>query len=132
MNRTYYSFDEQRNLWAQTIRNSPTGVAYLRLVDDPHLHEINVTRSTPGHLGWDMETLVREFPEALEETDRLVEQNFQSDLFVSPEVIDRETHDRLHALLQPKLTVQSMPVESLLVVAREKEEEPVRKVDPFC
>ena len=73
---------------------------------------------------------MREFPEALEETDRLVEQNFQSDLFVSPEVIDQETHDRLHALLQPKLTVQSTPVESLPVVP-DKAEEPVRKVDPF-
>ena len=131
VNRTYYSFDEQRNLWAQAIRNSPTGVAYLRLVDDPNLYEINVRRSTPGHLSWDMETLVQEFPEALEETDRLVEQNFQSDLFVSPEVIDRETHDRLHALLQPKLTVQSPAVESVPVVP-EKEEEPVRKIDPFC
>jgi hypothetical protein len=131
MNRTYYSFDEQRNLWAQAIRNSPTGVAYLRLVDDPNLYEINVRRSTPGHLAWDMETLVQEFPEALEETDRLVEQNFQSDLFVSPEVIDRETHDRLHALLQPKLIVQNTPVESVPVVP-EKEEKPVRKIDPFC
>ncbi len=128
--RTYYSFDEQRNLWAQAVRNSPTGVAYVRLVDDPHLYDINVKRSTPGHLGWDMETLVREFPEALEDTDRLVEQNFQSDLFVSPEVIDQEAQARLQALLHPTLTVQCTPVESLPVVP-EKEEERIPKSDPF-
>jgi hypothetical protein len=128
--RSYYSFDEQRSLWAQAVRNCPTGVAYLRLVDDPRLHEIMVKRSTPGHLAWDMETLLREFPEALEETDRLVEENFRSDFFVSPEVIDQEVRERLHALLQPKLTIQTTPVESRPVVP-EKEGEPTRKPDPF-
>lgn len=128
--RTYCSFDEQRSLWAQAVRNSPTGVAYLRLVDDPRLHEVNVKRSTPGHLAWDTETLAREFPEALEETDRLVEQNFQSDLFVSPEVIDREAEERLRSLLQPKLTVQGTPVE-LMPLTPDEEEEPSRERDPF-
>ena len=113
-NRTYYSFDEQRSLWAQAVRNLPTGIALMRLVNDPNLYEVNVKRSAPGYLGWDMETLTRELPEVLEDMDRLivaiqVEHNFQSELFVSPEIIDRETHERLQAVLHPTLVISAQP-----------------------
>ena len=97
-NKTYYTFDEQRNLWAQKLRNLRTGGALMRLVDDPNLYEVDVKRSAPSYLSWDIETLTRELPEALEDMDRLVEQNFQSDLFVTPAAIDVETQRRLHAV----------------------------------
>jgi hypothetical protein len=106
-NRTYCSFEEQRTLWAQMVRNLPTGVALMRLVNDPNLYEVNVKRSAPGYLSWDVETLTRELPEVLEGMDRLVEQNFESEVFVTPEVIDRETEQRLQAVLRPKLTIEA-------------------------
>ncbi len=111
--RTYMSFDEQRSLWAQKVRNLPTGVALTRLVDDANLYEVDVKRSAPAHLLWDTETLAQQFPEALDDVDRLVEKNFASDLFVSPEVIDRETRERIEAVLHPKLVIpaDSRPVE---------------------
>jgi hypothetical protein len=141
--RTYCTFEEQRNLWAQKVRNSPTGVAHVRLVDDPQLHTVNVKRSTPGYLGWDMETLVREFPEALDDMDHLVEQNFQSELFVAPEVIDREIHDRLQAIVHPKLTVNdghcpripadhAGPILDVPSHSEKTENEDAPKQDPFC
>jgi len=127
-NRTYYSFDEQRSLWAQKVRNLPTGVALLRLVNDPSLYEVNVKRSAPGYLAWDIDTLARELPEALEDMDRLVEHNFASELFVPPEVIDRETHERLQAVLKPRLVI---PVESRPVEESQSEVKSVQ-TDPFA
>lgn len=106
-NRTYFTFEEQRNLWAQEVRNLPTGVALMRLVNDPKLYEVNVKRSVPGHLAWDIETLAAELPEVLEDMDRLVEQNFQSEPFVSPQVIDQETERRLQDVLRPRITIDT-------------------------
>lgn len=106
-NRTYFTFEEQKNLWAQSVRNQRTGAALMRLVDDPHLYEVDVKRDTPGHLSWDTETLCRELPEALEEVDRLIEDNFRSDLFVAPDVIEAETEKRLQAVLRPAITLSS-------------------------
>jgi len=65
------------------------------LVDSPELYEVAVKRSAPGHLSWDLEQLMEELPEVLEDVDRLVGQNFQSDVFVNPSVIDDETRERL-------------------------------------
>jgi TraM recognition site of TraD and TraG len=107
--RTYYTFEEQKSLWAQAVRNLRTGEALLRLVDDPRLYALNVKRDTPGHLGWDAEVLYRELPEALEDVDRLIEENFRSELFASPAAIEAETEKRLQAVLRPVLRLQSPP-----------------------
>jgi hypothetical protein len=81
----------------------------------------------PGHLAWDMETLARELPEVLDHVDRLIEQNFQSDIFVSPQVIDHQTEQRLQAVLRPRLIVQTAPQ-----VPVAKAAEPARpRTDPF-
>ena len=104
--RSYFSFEEDANVWAREIRNRPTGSAFLRLVDDPKLYDVDVKRSAPGHLAWDMERLVRDLPEVLDDVDRLVEENFRSELFVSPSVIEAETQERLEAVLQAQITVQ--------------------------
>lgn len=104
--RTYSTFDEQRNEWAKAVRNLATGRALVRLVNDPRILEVQVKRSAPGHLNWDTERLVREFPDAFEAADELVAKNFQSDWFSAPETIDRETEARLAAVLRPKLTVR--------------------------
>jgi hypothetical protein len=126
-NRTYYSFDEQRSLWAQSVRNLPTGVALVRLVDDPNLYEVNVKRSAYGHLAWDTELLARELPEVLDDVDRLIDQNFRSEFFVSPQMIDRETEERLQAVLRPRITIQAS---STIPVNKSTEPREV-KTDPF-
>lgn len=105
--RNYVSFDEQRSEWAKAVRNLPTGRALLRLVNEPRITEVDVKRSAPGYLGWDFDRLAEDLPEVLEDMHRLVEKNFQSDWFVSPETIDRETEARLQAVLRPAITIQS-------------------------
>jgi hypothetical protein len=74
-----------------------------------------------------METLTRELPEVLDDMDRLVEENFASDLFVSPETIDRETHERLQAVLHPKLVIPGDSPDTRLLQIESKP----TQTDPF-
>jgi TraM recognition site of TraD and TraG len=97
--RTYSTFEEDCREWARDIRNLKTGHAFLRLVDSPELHHVAIKKSTPGFLNWDMEQIVREFPEALEDVDRLVEENFKSEVFVPPAVIDSEIKKRVEMIM---------------------------------
>jgi cell division septum initiation protein DivIVA len=106
VNRTYYSFDEMRNVWARDIRNLSRGTAFVRLVDDPTLFHVDVKRSAPGYLAWDAARLTEDLPEAIEDVHRLIERNFRSDFFVSPTVIEAETRQRLERVLRPQLTVR--------------------------
>jgi len=105
--RTYSSFDEQRSLWAKRVRSLPTGTALLRLVNDPALYDVAVKRSAPGYLGWDMARIAEDLPDVLEDLSALLEKNFQSEFFTTPEAIDRETEARLKAVLRPVITLQS-------------------------
>lgn len=97
--RTYESFQEQRAVWARDIRNLRTGQALLRLVNEPKLRLVNIRRAAPGFLSFDMDTLVRKFPQAIERMEELVEQNFKSDFFVPAAEVDREQEQRLELLL---------------------------------
>lgn len=106
-NRTYESSNEQEALWAQHVRNLQTGHALLRLVDDPALYRVNVKRSAPGYLKYDLVTIQKHFPQVIDAMDRLIEENFASDLFVPADVIDRETQRRLDAVLHPRITLQA-------------------------
>jgi hypothetical protein len=105
--RSYFSFDEMMNVWARDVRNRRTGECFLRLVDNPGICDVKVKRSVPGHLAWDWATLHRELPEVVEDMQRFIEENFRSDVFVSPAVIDRETQERLDAVLHPAITLSS-------------------------
>jgi len=105
--RTFVTFDEDANVWAREIRNLPTGAAFLRLVNEPTLFDVNVRRSAPGHLAWDPQIIARELPEVFDDLDRLVEENFKSDIFVSPTVIEAETQQRLQRVLQPTINVEA-------------------------
>lgn len=106
--RTFYSFQEQRELWAQKMRRLKTGHCLMRLVDDDALYEVAIERSAPGILECDIATLHREFPEAIEAVERLKDRNFHSEFFVSPADIDRETETRLQAVLRPAIEVQTL------------------------
>src|SRR5207247_2204329 len=105
ISRTYFNFEEQKQEWARDVRNLQTGEGVLRLVDDPTLHPLKVKRSAPGHLNFDLQTIARKFPEALERMDEMIEQNFKSDFFALAEDIDRESEQRLQEVLRPTIRI---------------------------
>lgn len=108
--RTYQTFEEQKSEWARDIRNLKTGCALLRLVNDAKLYTVDVKRSAPGFLQFDMHTIARKFPRAVEAMDRLVEENFQSDFFVPASRVDAEAEQRMQRVLtgQVELTPSSV------------------------
>jgi len=127
VNRTYYSFEESKNIWARDVRKLPRGTAFIRLVDDPALYHVNIKRDAPGYLSWDAAQLVSDLPEALEDLHRLIERNFRSDLFVSPAVIEAETRQRLERILRP--TTRLLPHEE--ATASQEDQMPPPEVNPL-
>ena len=103
--RMYATFDEDARVWGRDIRNLSRGRAIVRLVDDPKLHDVDVTRSAPGYLAFDTATLREEMPEVLADVERLIEQNFQSSVFASPKQIETEMQERLHRLLHKTIVI---------------------------
>jgi hypothetical protein len=108
MNRTYVSFEEDRNCWGRDIRRLTRGDCFLRIVDDPKLYTVSVKRSAPGHLAWDTEKLMRFMPSANDKMEEMIQRNFESDLFVSPAVIERESKERLDRVLS-RAKLESSP-----------------------
>ena len=108
--RTYATFDEDVRVWASDIRNLSRGRAIVRLVDDPMLYDVEVKRSAPGHLAFDSATLREVLPEVLDDYERLVEQNFRSSLFASPQQIEAEMQERLHRLLHKTIVIPTKTI----------------------
>ena len=123
--RSYYTFEEQRALWAQKIRLLKTGEALVKIVNDPNLYHINVQRHAPGYLGLDMETITRRCPEALDAKEQLIEQNYTQKVFVSPVLIERETEERLQRLLHPVINIPLEPGVNPVVGQPRIEENPL-------
>ena len=110
--RTYESFDEQKSVWARDIRNLRTGEALLRLVDDPEIRKVKVKRSATGYLRHDAVTLSQHFPELIDRMEDMIQRNFESDLFVSGQVIDQETEARLLEVINgPTIKLTSKPAQ---------------------
>jgi hypothetical protein len=105
--RTYETFEEQKNEWARDIRNLKTGQALLRMVNDPKLYTVDVKRSAPGFLQYDLQTIARKFPQQLDAMDRLIEENFQSDFFVPASRVDQEATERMERVLKERLSIRS-------------------------
>lgn len=101
--RTYFTFEEQKNEWARDIRQLRTGATFLRLVNDPRLYAVNVKRSAVGYLAWNLEDIARRLPRAIDGMHRLIEENQSQDLFVSPQVIEREAEARLEKVVRGEL-----------------------------
>lgn len=99
--RTYYSFEEQLQLWAQRVRLLRTGTCVLRLVNDDVIRSVNVRQTKPGPLALPVRLLYEKHPQAIEMMERLRERNFAQDLFVSPAQIEGETRKRLENVLRP-------------------------------
>lgn len=123
--RSYFTFEEMKNMWARDIRNRRTGDAFLRLTDDPTIHDVRVQRSAPGHLEWNIDTLRRELPQALEDLNRFLEVNFRSDYFTSPQAIDEESRLRLQSIARPTLTVTTSVDQAPAATVRESVENPL-------
>lgn len=109
MNRTYYTFEENRNEYARDIRKLPKGAAFVRLVDDPELYRVLIKRDMPGHLAMDVADLAQFDPQSLDELEALVARNFAQDVFCSPAQIERETRERLDRVLRPAIAVWIKP-----------------------
>lgn len=105
--RQYYTFDEQRNLWAQRVRKLRTGRCVLRAVDDDRVREVEVDNPKTGVLALDPLTLEQRFPEAVAQYEALVEENFGREWFVLPAAIEAETEARLRAVLRPAIHVRA-------------------------
>ena len=103
--KTFYTGDEWDRVWAKRARLLPTGVALARLVDDPRLYKVFVERSAIGYLGWDAAVLRRKLPHIIDEVHAFIEENFRSEFFVTPDVIERETEERLNAILNPPIKI---------------------------
>lgn len=104
VNKTYYTFDEDVRVHAREIRRLGVGEAFCRLVNQPEIHRLHVHRDLPGPLCWDAERLRRFYPAGFEAYEALLERNFASGLFSTPDEIERETQERLTRVLRAPLT----------------------------
>lgn len=105
--RTYQTFEEQKAEWAKKVRRLKTGETVLRLVDDNRVRHVQVKRSSVGYLRHDIATIAQHFPQLIDNMERLIEQNFASDLFVPAANIDRDAEERLRLVLNPPVTLQA-------------------------
>lgn len=105
--RTYSTFDEQKNDWGRKLRKLKQGQAVWRSVDDDRIHELDVERMAPGHLALDWSVVTQRMPQVVEAYERIIEENFSLPCFVSPVLIERETQDRLQAVLHPRIDLRS-------------------------
>ena len=111
--RTFYSFEEQRELWAQRVRQLRTGQCLLRLVNDGAVRSVRVDQPKQGYLALDPDTLRRRLPAAAEAYERLVAANYEREWYASPQAIDRETEERLRRVLAPPIVVAGAPSAAL-------------------
>ena len=107
--RSYYTFEEQRALWAQQIRLLKTGQALVKLVDNPNLYRVNVQRHAPGYLDWDIDAIIRYRPQGIDALNKFIDDNCASEFFVSPQVIERQTAARLQSILNPAIRITDAP-----------------------
>ncbi len=109
--RSFVSFDKQRSLWAKKIRRLHTGTALVRLVNEDDIREVAIKKSTPGVLQYDMNFIAQKFPEAIQKMERMMDENFSSDIFRPAADVDREAEDRLRKILFPTINVREVTPE---------------------
>ncbi len=116
---TFYTGDEWDRRWAKQLRLLPTGVCLARLSDNPKLFEVAVERSAIGYLGLETPALMRRYPHVIDQVHAFIENNFRSEFFVSPQTIDHETEQRLSAILNAPIIVNTQNGKDL-VLAEDK------------
>lgn len=96
--QTFYTFEEQRSLWAQQVRKLHTGVCVARVVNDDRVRTIRVENPKSGLLTHDAAVLTKRFPQVMARYEKLISDNHATEFFASPEFIDREIDERLERL----------------------------------
>jgi hypothetical protein len=97
--KTYYNFDEQRVEWAKRIRKRNTGEAFGKFRDDERLYDILVDHHP-----------VIETPKLRACKEELLQQNFESDVFLSKHDVDREADKIRDSLLgEPPIVLTVRP-----------------------
>lgn len=91
--------------FGRDIRKLTKGFANVRLVDESESALVHVKQSAPGHLAFTPQQLADFYPQVNDDVERLKDQNFAAEWFVSPATIVRETELRLERILQPVITV---------------------------
>lgn len=95
--KTYYSFDEQRTLWAQRIRERKTGAAFGKFRDDPNVYDLDI-----------MHHPLHDSPALERAVDELKSRNFASEFFVSKSDVEREEeHLRRRILTDPPIVIEN-------------------------
>jgi hypothetical protein len=107
--RSYYTFDEQRNLWAQRVRKQRTGqcVLWSHAVDG--VRDVAVADPKTGVMTFDVAMIEQRFPEVITRYNQMLEDNFAREWFASPAAIEAETDERLRQVLLPPLVLQAAP-----------------------
>ena len=129
--RTFMTFEEQSHEWGREIRNLRTGQALVRLVDDRNIYRVDIERYQPGYLSMDDDRLRRRMPQAIERMERFLEENAQSEYFVSPQSIERETELRLESILNPVIRISTNPSHTVKGKVIEKQPKPVNPEHPM-
>jgi hypothetical protein len=77
----------------------------LQTANEAKLNIVDVKLSKPGVLSWEPLQLARHLPAVLERYDQLIADNYSREWFVAPELVDRETEERLARVLKPPIRV---------------------------
>jgi hypothetical protein len=100
--KTYLSFDEQKLEWDKKLRQQLPGQGVLD-IPGMGLQELLIKRTSVGELAVPWQEVLKHLPRVKDAYDRLLEENFRQDCFVSPAVIEKETELRLQRVLQPRI-----------------------------
>ena len=79
----------------------------LQREGDPEVYTVQIRQDNPAYLKYDAARLQSRFPQLVEAKQHLIEENFQSDLFLPASTIDAQTDARIRRVLQapaPSLT----------------------------
>jgi hypothetical protein len=109
--QTFFTFEEQRSLWAQQVRKLHTGVCVARVVNDDRVRTIRVENPKSGLLTHDAAVLTKRFPRVMARYEKLVSDNHATEFFASPEFIDREIDARLERLKERAVLAHLPPDE---------------------
>lgn len=105
--RQFLTFEEQKQVMAQRIRQLKTGRCLLKCWNDPTLYDLKVKESRPGFLSLPPEVIHQRFPQVNDNYQQLLERIHQQDCFVSADDITQETTARLQRVLKPVIAIES-------------------------
>lgn len=96
---SFFTGDEWDRMWAKRARLLPTGVALVRVVNEPGIHQVAVQNSSFSFLSWDRSEISKRLPNVIEKLDQMLDKNFRSEYFMTPQVIEQETQKRLEQFI---------------------------------